>query len=149
MDKQHRTAAEQRWRTAAALYGAIALGSIVGSVLRWLASLGAQAALGDGFPWGTLLVNLTGSFAIGFYAALTGPDGRLFVGPRTRHFVTTGVCGGYTTFSLFSLETLRLAQSGAIVAAALNVGVSVATWLAAVWLGDALASRFNRFKRGR
>src|SRR3989304_294873 len=81
--------AEQRQsvQTVALLYGAIALGSIIGSVLRWLGSLGLHAAFGEGFPWGTLFVNVTGSFAIGFYAALTGPDGRLFVGPRTRQFV--------------------------------------------------------------
>ena len=141
-------ARSQRWRTVALLYGAIALGSVVGSVLRWLASIAMLAAFGGGFPWGTFFVNVTGSFAIGFYAALTGPDGRLFVGPRMRQFVMTGVCGGYTTFSVFSLETLQLIQNGADGAAVLNIAISIATWFAAVWAGDALASRLNRLKGG-
>lgn len=136
------------WIATALLYGAIALGSIIGSVLRWLASLGLHAAFGDAFPWGTLFVNVTGSFAIGLYAALTGPDGRMFVGPRMRQLVMTGICGGYTTFSVFSLETLRFLQTGALVQAGLNIAVSVVTWLAAVWAGDALASRLNRLKGG-
>ncbi len=139
-------ARRQRLRTTAFLYGAIALGGIIGSVLRWLASLGMHAALGDGFPWGTLFVNVTGSFGIGFYAALTSPNGRLFVGPRTRQFVMTGICGGYTTFSAFSLETLRLLQHQAFAEATLNIGVSILTWLGAVWLGDALGDRLNRLK---
>lgn len=144
------TAAARRRRrhTVALLYGAIALGSIIGSVLRWLASLGLHVAFGDAFPWGTLFVNVTGSFVIGFYAALTGPDGRLFVGSRTRQFVMTGICGGYTTFSMFSLETLRMMQNGAFVGASLNIGISIVTWLAAVWVGDAFASRLNRLKGG-
>ena len=87
---------------------------------------------------------MTGSFLIGFYAALTGPDGRLFVSPRQRQFVMVGICGGYTTFSAFSLETLRLAQSGNIQGAFFNLFVSVVGWLTAVWLGHALAARLNR-----
>lgn len=136
-----------QWRTVALLYAVIALGSTIGSVLRWLASAGLHAALGEGFPWGTLFVNVTGSFAIGFYAALTGPDGRLFAGARMRQFVMTGICGGYTTFSIFSLETLRLMQSAAWSEASANIGLSIVTWLAAVWAGDALASRLNRLRR--
>lgn len=142
-------ASRPRGRDIALLYAAIAAGSIIGSVLRWAASLGMHAAFGDGFPWGTLFVNVTGSFVIGSYAALTGPDGRLFVGPRTRQFVMTGICGGYTTFSMFSLETLRLFKQGALVEAALNIAVSIVIWLVAVWAGDALGSRLNRLKGGR
>ena len=77
---------------------------------------------------------------------LTGPDGRVFAGPRHRQFVMTGICGGYTTFSMFSLETLRLWQAGHAAAAGLNVAVSIVTWLAAVWLGHSLAARLNRLK---
>jgi len=84
------------------------------------------------------------TFIIGFYATLTSPDGRLFVSPRQRQFVMVGICGGYTTFSAFSLETLRLVQSGDIRAASLNLSVSVVGWMTAVWLGHALAARFNR-----
>ena len=125
-------------------YISVALGSIVGGVARYLVSVLFVSQLGGGFPWGTLFVNVTGSFAIGFYAALTGPDGRLFVSPRQRQFVMVGICGGYTTFSAFSLETLRLVQSGNIQAASFNLFVSVVGWLAAVWLGHAVAARLNR-----
>ena len=92
-------------------YVSVALGSIVGAVARFLVSVLFVSQFGDGFPWGTLFVNVTGSFIIGFYAALTGPDGRLFVSARQRLFVMVGICGGYTTFSAFSLETLRFVQS--------------------------------------
>jgi len=125
-------------------YISVALGSIVGAVARFLVSVLFVSQFGDRFPWGTLFVNVTGSFAIGFYAALTGPDGRLFATPRQRQFVMVGICGGYTTFSAFSLETLRLAQSGNVRAAFLNLLISIIGWLLAVWMGHAIAMRLNR-----
>jgi fluoride exporter len=128
------------------LYAAVAAGSMIGALLRALASLALQLTMGSGFPWGTLFVNITGSLVIGFYAALTGPDGRLFVGARQRQFVMTGICGGYTTFSAFSLETFRLVESGQLSLAGINVSISVITWLMAVWLGHSLATRLNRLK---
>lgn len=131
-------------RDSASLYVAVSLGAVIGSLLRALASLGSLALFGPGFPWGTLFVNIVGSFVIGFYATLTGPDGRLFAGSHKRQFVMTGICGGFTTFSAFSLETLRLAQSGNWLLAATNVIVSVAAWLTAVWLGHEFATRLNR-----
>lgn len=140
------TAREARHRRHAAregvvLYALVALGTAIGGTLRAVASL---AMVGAAFPWATLFVNVAGSFAIGFYATLTEPDGRVFAGPRQRHFVMTGLCGGFTTFSIFSLEALRFVQSGAPGAAALTVTVSVVAWLAAVWLGHRLAARLNR-----
>jgi fluoride exporter len=131
-------------RDGTVLYGLVALGAVFGGVLRALASAGAVALFGTGFPWGTLFVNVVGSFLIGFYADMTGPDGRVLAGTRQRQFVMTGVCGGFTTFSVFSLETIRLIQSGDMTYAALNICVSVVAWLAAVWLGHQLAARFNR-----
>ena len=125
-------------------YISVALGSIVGAVARFLVSVLCVSQFGDGFPWGTLFVNVTGSFAIGFYAAVTGPDGRLFVSARQRLFVMVGICGGYTTFSAFSLETLRLVQSGKVQTAFVYLLVSAITWIAGVWIGHALASRLNR-----
>ena len=122
----------------------MALGSIVGAVARFLVSVLFVSQFGDGFPWGTLFVNVTGSFVIGFYAALTGPDGRLFVSARQRLFVMVGICGGYTTFSAFSLETLRLVQSGKVQTALVYLVVSAVTWIASVWIGHALAARLNR-----
>ena len=111
---------------------------------RFLASGLVHGQLGMGFPWGTLAVNVAGSFLIGFYAAATGPDGRLYAGPVRRQFVMTGICGGFTTFSVFSLETLLLVQGGDLPRAALNVVLSVVSWLAAVACGHALATRLNR-----
>ena len=134
----------QRFWDRTGSYIAVALGSIVGGVARYLVSVLFVSQFGGGFPWGTLFVNVTGSFAIGFYAALTGPDGRLFVSSRQRQFVMVGICGGYTTFSAFSLETQRLVQSGNVEAASFNLFVSVVGWLAAVWLGHAVAARLNR-----
>jgi CrcB protein len=125
-------------------YISVALGSIVGAVARFLVSVLFVSQFGDGFPWGTLFVNVTGSFVIGFYAALTGPDGRLFVSARQRLFVMVGICGGYTTFSAFSLETLRFVQSGNAHTALIYLLVSAVTWIASVWLGHVLAARLNR-----
>ena len=125
-------------------YISVALGSIVGAVARFLVSVLFVSQFGDGFPWPTLFVNVTGSFVIGFYAALTGPDGRLFVSARQRLFVMVGICGGYTTFSSFSLETLRLVQSGNVQTAFVYLFVSAITWIASVWIGHALAARLNR-----
>lgn len=136
----------RRWAVpeAVKLYLIVSAGSVIGSVLRALASIGTLAWLGPGFPWGTLLVNVIGSFVIGFYATLTGPGGRVFAGTRQRQFVMTGICGGFTTFSMFSYETFRFVQTGSWPMAGLNVGVSITTWLVAVWLGHMVASRLNR-----
>jgi CrcB protein len=95
------------------------------------------------FPWATYLANVTGCFVIGFYAELTGPNGRVFAGPRARLFVTTGICGGYTTFSGFAIETLRFLLGGEQREAAIYVAASLVSWLFAVWLGEALADRIN------
>ena len=131
-------------RNTAILYACVAAGGVLGSVARYLASLLIPVVAG--FPYATLFVNITGSFVIGFYSTLSGPDGRLFAGTRQRQFVMTGFCGGYTTFSAFSLETVRLLGSGRTDTALFYIAVSVVTWLVAVWLGHMLASRLNRLK---
>jgi CrcB protein len=125
------------------LYAWVVAGGIIGSLARWIVALLLPASAG-GMPWPTLFANLTGCFVIGFYAALTGPDGRLFVSPRARQFVMTGICGGYTTFSGFSLEVLQLLAGGRLHIAAIYVVLSLTTWLIAVWLGDAIGERINR-----
>ncbi len=137
----------QRKIAAASLYLAVALGSALGGTARWLVSAGMLAWCGPGFPWGTLFVNVTGSLLIGFYAALAAPEGRLLAGPRQRHFVMTGVCGGYTTFSIFGLESIGLAQAGQLGPAGLNVLLSASAWLVAAWAGFALGTRMNRLRR--
>ncbi|RST86721.1 fluoride efflux transporter CrcB [Aquibium carbonis] len=130
----------------ARLYGAVALGSALGALARYLCSLGLLAVFGAGFPVGTLAVNVAGSFLIGLFATLTEPGGRLLASPPARQFVLAGFCGGFTTFSVFSLETLFLLESRAFHLAALNLGVSVILWLAAVWLGWRIGARLNRLK---
>ncbi len=129
------------------LYLAIALGGALGSVARHLASLAGLALLGPAFPWGTLGVNVLGSFLIGLYATLTGPNGRLSATPAMRHGVMGGFCGGFTTFSMFSLESITLIEAGRGGLAAGYVAISVATWLPAAWLGHRLAERMNRLRR--
>jgi fluoride exporter len=131
----------------ARLYAAVGLGSGLGAASRYLCSLGLVTALGVGFPWGTLFVNILGSFIIGFYATLTEPEGRLFPDPATRQFVLAGFCGGFTTFSIFSLETVLLVQRGSLFFACANVSASLVLWLVAAWAGHAVAQRANRLKK--
>jgi CrcB protein len=123
---------------------AVAVGSALGGVARYGLSGLVARSFGETFPWGTLIVNVLGSFLIGFVAALTGPDGRLLVSPVTRQFWMPGIFGGFTTFSSFSLQTLNLAQDGEWARAGANVGLSVALCLLGVWLGSALAAAVNR-----
>ena len=94
---------------------------------------------GEFFPLGTLVVNISGSFALGFFAGFTGSEGPFLVSPRWRQFFMIGVCGGYTTFSSFSLQTMDLAREGDWLKALLNVVLSFVCCLAAVWLGRILA----------
>lgn len=128
----------------ATLYLAVALGSALGGLARWLVSELLQGAPGVGFPWGTLFANVSGSLLIGAYAALIAPGGRWSHDLRTRLFVMTGVCGGYTTFSIFSLEAIMFLQLGRFGLAGLYVGGSVLLWLAVAWAGYALASLSRR-----
>jgi CrcB protein len=91
---------------------AVAVGGAIGSMGRfWLAS--AMTALtGARFPWGTLLINILGSFVIGLVGGITLTAEGVTVHPTMRLFLMTGVCGGFTTFSAFSLQTLELMQAG-------------------------------------
>ena len=117
----------------------IALGSALGGVGRyWLSGVIARR-FGEAFPVGTLVVNATGSFVIGFIASLTRPEGRLLMSASGRQFLMVGICGGYTTFSSFSLQTLNLAREGEWFYAGANVVASVLLCLLAVWLGHVLA----------
>jgi len=121
----------------------IALGSALGGVSRfWLSGVVARS-IGEVFPWGTLLVNVSGSFVIGFIGFLTGPDGRLLVAPDIRLFLLVGICGGYTTFSSFSLQTLMLVRDGDVLRAGFNIVASVVFCLVAVWLGAVAAMLIN------
>jgi len=125
------------------LYLAVGLGSALGGILRlWLAGLVTQR-WGDGFPWGTLLVNVIGSFAIGVFSGALGP-GRWMLGEPAMVFLTAGICGGFTTFSAFSIQTLRLLQQGQFGAALANIASSVSLCLLAVWLGFWVGKAMSR-----
>lgn len=127
-------------------YLAVAVGGALGTAARyWLSGVIANT-FGQTFPWGTLIINITGSFVIGFFATLTGPDGRFVASGTTRQFVMVGLCGGYTTFSSFSLQTLNLANDGEWLAAGGNILGSVVLCLFFVWLGAALGAAVNQLK---
>jgi fluoride exporter len=128
------------------MYILVAIGGAIGTVGRYFLSGTAARLIGETFPWGTIIINVTGSFVIGFFAALTGPNGRLYVGSAGRQFFMTGICGGYTTFSSFSLQTLNLANDGEWLLAGANITVSVVLCLAAVWAGFLLANMINRLE---
>jgi len=122
----------------------IAVGSALGGVFRYWCSGVAARLIGETFPWGTLIVNVAGSFVIGLFFTLTGPDGRLLVGSNTRLFVMVGLCGGYTTFSSFSQQTLTLLQDGEFLSVGANIAASVLLCMLAVWLGHAAAAQLNQ-----
>ena len=124
----------------------IALGSALGGMARFWCSGAIAERFGGTFPWGTLLVNVVGSFIIGFFATISGPDGRLLVASDIRQFVMVGFCGGYTTFSSFSLQTLTLMQDGEWSYVGLNIVASVVLCLLAVWLGHIAAVQMNTLK---
>jgi CrcB protein len=120
----------------------VALGGAVGSVARyWVSVLSVWVLGGESFPWGTLVINVLGSFVIGLFAALTGPDGRLAGDASTRLLIMVGFCGGFTTFSSFSLQSLALLRGGALAPGLLNIAASVALCLLATAAGAALVTR--------
>lgn len=128
------------------MYLAVAFGGALGTLGRYLVSGAVAGAFGETFPWGTLIVNVSGSFIIGFFGGLTGPDGRALVSSTTRQFVMTGICGGYTTFSSFSLQTLNLMNDREWLYAGGNVLGSVTLCLLSVWLGAISAAALNQLK---
>jgi len=128
------------------MYLAVAVGGALGTVARYFISGAVANAFGQTFPWGTLIINVTGSFVIGFFAGLTGPDGRYLVSSTMRQFVMIGLCGGYTTFSSFSLQTLNLMRDGEWLAVGGNVVGSVVLCLLFVWLGAMIAGEINQLK---
>jgi CrcB protein len=131
---------------AMSMYLWIALGSGLGGMGRYaLTGLVAHHA-GIAFPWGTFAVNVIGSFAIGFFSTLTGPDGRIFVDATGRQFFMTGVLGGFTTFSALSLQSLTLARNGEWLLSMANAIGSLATCLLAVTLGHLAAAAINSLK---
>ena len=125
------------------LYAAVAAGSALGALARFLCSIALTGLLGPAFPWGTLVVNGLGSLLIGLCATVSGPAGRFPAGHLWRHFVIAGFCGGFTTFSIFSLETLLLVEARAISLAGAYVMGSLATWLVLAWVGCRIGAKLN------
>lgn len=120
----------------------VMFGGALGTLARYVVSMLAMPISRE-LPWGTILINVTGSFVIGFFGTLTLAHGRYPVSENVRLFVMIGLCGGYTTFSSFSLQTLDLLRGGAIVRAALNIIASVGLCIMAVTVGHLLAAHFN------
>ena len=120
-------------------YILVMVGGALGTGARfWVSGFVAERG-GELFPLGTLVVNITGSFAVGFLAFFMDSQGFFLMSPRLRQFLMIGVCGGYTTFSSFSLQTLDLVRDGDWFKAGLNTLLSFVCCLAAVWLGRILA----------
>jgi CrcB protein len=126
-----------------AAYLWVAIGSALGGMARHWCNTVAVKWLGVAFPWGTLFINILGSFVIGLFFGLTGVDGRFDASTNAKLFVMVGICGGYTTFSAFSLQTLTLAQDGEWLRAGAYIMASVALCLFAVWIGYAIATAVN------
>ena len=117
----------------------VALGGALGSAGRFWLNNFIAAISGGNFPLGTLIINVTGSFLIGIFAGL-GLQSRA----TAMQLLMIGVCGGYTTFSSFSLQTLQLLQKGEWLYAGGNIILSVVLCMVAVWLGYLLGSVFNK-----
>lgn len=124
-------------------YLLVALGGALGSIARFAVSGLVVSRFGDAFPLGTLAVNITGSFVIGFVASLPLAEKSWIASPSGRLFFMTGICGGYTTFSAFSLQTMLLARNEQWLYAGANAVLSLTLCLFAVWLGHLLAMPLN------
>jgi fluoride exporter len=120
----------------------VMIGGALGTLARYLISLLAMPISRD-LPWGTIVINIAGSFIIGFFGTLTLAQGRFPVSENMRIFVMVGLCGGFTTFSSFSLQTLDLLRSGAVIRAGLNIILSVVLCVIAVALGHYIAAQTN------
>jgi CrcB protein len=120
----------------------IAAGGGLGTVARYWVAVWALP-LSRSLPLGTIAINITGSMLIGFFGTLTLASGRYPVSETARLFVMVGICGGFTTFSSFSLQTLDLLRSGAWLRAFLNIALSVILCLVAVAAGHTIAALLN------
>jgi fluoride exporter len=135
---------QRRVKAAFRVYLAVGCGAAIGSLLRFLSTFVTVSILGQNALWATAFVNVVGSFVIMVFATLTGPDGRLLVGPAGRQFVMGGLCGGFTTFAVMSLDTFTLLLEGNLRVAGIYLVTVVAFSLVAAWIGYVIAARINR-----
>lgn len=119
----------------------VMVGGAVGTLARYVVSTWALPISRD-LPWSTILINVTGSFVIGLFGTLTLASGRFPASDNLRLFVMVGLCGGFTTFSSFSLQTLDLMRCGAMLRASFNIVLSLAMCVGAAALGHVVAARF-------
>ena len=120
----------------------VMIGGALGTLARYAVSVLALPISRD-LPWGTILINAAGSFVIGFFGTLTLAHGRFPVSENIRLFVMIGLCGGFTTFSSFSLQTLDLLRSGAVLRASINIVASLLLCIGAVAVGHTIAAHVN------
>ncbi len=120
----------------------VVAGGALGTLARYVIATLALP-ISANLPWGTIIINVTGSFIIGFVGTLTLAHGRFPLPETARLFIMVGFCGGFTTFSAFSLQTLDLMRAGDMIRAAANIGISVVVCLLAVALGHTLAAHLN------
>ncbi|MDT8331015.1 fluoride efflux transporter CrcB [Roseomonas gilardii] len=120
----------------------VMIGGALGTLARYAVSVLALPISRD-LPWGTILINAAGSFVIGFFGTLTLAHGRFPVSENIRLFVMIGLCGGFTTFSSFSLQTLDLLRSGAVLRASINIVASLLLCIGAVAVGHTVAAHVN------
>jgi len=123
------------WQT----YLGVMAGGAAGVGARLFLSNYIANQFGQSFPWGTLIVNVSGCFIIGLFSGITGPDGLFMTSPLVRQIITIGILGGFTTFSAFSLQTISLLADGEFFYGASNIVASLLFCLAGTWLGLAMA----------
>jgi len=123
------------WQT----YLGVMAGGAAGVGARLFLSNYIANQFGQSFPWGTLIVNVSGCFIIGLFSGITGPDGMFMTSPLVRQIITIGILGGFTTFSAFSLQTISLLADGEFFYGASNIVASLLFCLAGTWLGLAMA----------
>jgi len=128
-------------------YGLVAVGGGLGSLIRfWITQWMATMPV---WPFtAVLLINVTGCFLISFLNFLSDPSGEVYLGPNSRIFLLVGICGGYTTFSTFSLISFNAARHNGFIELWLNIGLSHLLCLLAIWLGAIAATQFGRIMMG-
>lgn len=127
------------------IYLMVFLGGALGSVARYALSVWVAGKWGNAFPWGTFAVNALGCLFIGWFYGITSSNGSFIVSPTVRAFVMIGICGGFTTMSSFTLQTMLLALDGQMRWALMNIGLSLAVCLVFTWLGMVI-SHWPKFR---